>query len=36
MIYIGLDVDKVNAPVAWLDSETGEISAASNAPRPVG
>jgi len=28
MIYIGLDVHKVNTTVAWLDNETGEISAA--------
>ena len=26
MIYIGLDVHKVNAKVAWLDGEAGEIS----------
>lgn len=28
MIYLGLDVHKVNTTVAWLDNETGEISAA--------
>ena len=32
MIYIGLDVHKVNTTVAWLDNETGEISAAHNCP----
>jgi len=32
MIYIGLDVHKVNTTVAWLDSETGEISEAHNCP----
>ena len=32
MIYIGLDVHKVNTTVAWLDRETGEISAAHNCP----
>ncbi|GAI58639.1 unnamed protein product, partial [marine sediment metagenome] len=32
MIYIGLDVHKVNTTVAWLDNETGEISKAHNCP----
>ena len=32
MIYIGLDVHKVNTTVAWLDRETGEISGAHNCP----
>ena len=32
MIYIGLDVHKVNTTVAWLDNETGEISGAHNCP----
>ena len=32
MIYLGLDIDKVNTHVAWRDSETGEISAAYQCP----
>lgn len=32
MIYVGLGVHKVNTTVAWLDSETGEISGSYQCP----